>query len=562
MAMISSSPVRRPRLYLALCLLTLSALIMAQTSRPEPDASRPPTVWFEGHEIPVPINVAGGSSTVPVLPMVALAPLAERLGGTLAVDHAGENATLKLEGKDIVLGVGSTIVTVGDEIVSLPQPVTRNAAGLFVPVDFLRKTYGTLLGYGFDWRPGEGRLVIGPRSAREIPVLLDVVQLQGVTTVALQFPEIPRYSIDQEPGVITISMISDRIAAPPARRLPAESLVEGIDFGPQQVRLRFVDTDIKAESYTLDNPFRLVFDVHRPSSSALVAPVAPGPPVPRIGIRTIVLDPGHGGVATGAVGASGVTEKDLTLLIAHELRGNLERRLGVRTVLTRDDDTDIPHDRRTALANQNKADLFVSIHLNSALGAGAHGAETYFLSNRATDSRAARAAAMENLDQQVGLGTDAPQELELILWDLAQSYHMAESQRLAAIIQEELNATLQLRNRGVKQAPFRVLVGAAMPAVLVELGFISNPDEEAKLQTPAYRTQLVDALVRAIGRYKDLAEGRPPAPVQPAATGAPGAPSSATPGGAPPAATPPAPPAPPAATPPAPKPPPKGPGAP
>lgn len=548
MAMISSGPVRRPRLHFALCLLILSALVMAQTSRPEPGAARPPAVWFEGREIPVPLNVTGGN------PAVALAPLADRLGGVLAIDPAGENATLKLEGKDIVLGVGSTIVTVGDEIVSLPQPVTRNATGLFVPVDFLRKTYGTLLGYGFDWRPAEGRLMIGPRSARELAVLLDVVQLQDVTTVALQFPEIPRYSIDQEPGSITISMISDRIATPPARKLPAESLVEGIDFGPQQIRLRFVDSDVKAESYTLDNPFRLVFDVHRPSTSTLVAPTGSGPLVPRIGIRTIVLDPGHGGAATGAVGASGVTEKDLTLLIARELRGTLERRLGVRTILTRDGDTNLPHDQRTALANQNKADLFVSIHLNSALGAGAHGAETYFLSNRATDSRAARAAAMENLDQQVGLGTDAPQELELILWDLAQSYHMAESQRLAAMIQEELNAALQLRNRGVKQAPFRVLVGAAMPAVLVELGFISNPDEEAKLQTPDYRTQLVDALVRAIGRYKDLAEGRPASPEQPVAPGAPG--SAPPPGG------PASPAAPPANATPAPKAPPKGPGAP
>ncbi|MDX1643730.1 MAG: N-acetylmuramoyl-L-alanine amidase, partial [Thermoanaerobaculia bacterium] len=98
--------------------------------------------------------------------------------------------------------------------------------------------------------------------------------------------------------------------------------------------------------------------------------------------------------------------------------------------------------------------------------------------------------------------------LDLILWDLAQSHHLAESQRFARLIQEELNGALGLTDRGVKQAPFRVLRGAAMPAVLVELGFLSNPEEERKLQDPAYRTQLVDALVRATQRYRALAQGR------------------------------------------------------
>ena len=134
--------------------------------------------------------------------------------------------------------------------------------------------------------------------------------------------------------------------------------------------------------------------------------------------------------------------------------------------------------------------------------------ETFFLSLQASDEMAAEIAAIEN-EAAAGGPTDNPlTDLDLILWDLAQSYHLAESQRYARLIQEELNGALGLADRGVKQAPFRVLRGAAMPAVLVELGFLSNTDEEQRLQDPEYRTQLVDALVRATQRYRALVEGR------------------------------------------------------
>jgi N-acetylmuramoyl-L-alanine amidase len=292
-----------------------------------------------------------------------------------------------------------------------------------------------------------------------------------------------------------------------------------------------------------------VFDVH-PTSSVEVPARPAGPAAQAPGIHTIVIDPGHGGVETGAIGPSGIQEKELTLGLARELSTRLGR-LGVQTILTRNDDTLVKLDERPAIANQNKADLFVSIHLNSSLGAGAHGTETYFLSPQATDPRAARSAAAENTANTASTanppaastteGTPPPagaeqQDVDLILWELAQSHHMAESQRLANLIQGEFNEELQLKDRGVKQAPFRVLVGASMPAVLVELGFISNPDEEKKLQDPAYRGQLVDALARAIAKYKAAVEVQPAAPApgavpsaQPPAAGQPRQPALAAP---------------------------------
>ena len=517
---------------LALICLLLPVLVTAQGQRaqpPAPPAPRQPTVLLDGAVLPAPVTIG------PAGPLFGLAALVNNLGGTLTPDEDGESFTLTLEGKEVVIGIGSAIVTVGDNIVSLSQPPTRGEGTLLVPLDFLQKTYGDLAGFSFDWRPGLQQLVIARRAAREIPVLLDVVHLQGMTTVVLQFPEAPRYQILRQPGqVVDVQMMGDRLAPPPAPPVVTDPLVQGVTISPDQVRIQLA-TGAQASSYVLENPFRIVFDVHLPSQAP--TPVAPGPlpgTQPQTpGIRTIVLDPGHGGTETGAIGPSGIQEKELTLTIARELEARLESQLGVRVVLTRNEDANVPHDTRTAIANQNKADLFISLHLNSSLGAGAHGAETYFLSAEASDAAAARMAEAENTAADPGVpeGTTVAeaQDLELILWDLAQTHHLLESQRFAAMIQGELNQTLQLRDRGVKQAPFRVLNGAAMPAVLVELGFISNPDEEKKLQDAAYRAELTASLTRAIGRYKALVERRPEPPPQTGQPPQPGQPGAAQP---------------------------------
>jgi N-acetylmuramoyl-L-alanine amidase len=469
-----------------------------------------------GRELPVPVTIRAAG------PVFALRPLAEALGGEVTAGETGESSSLRIGETDVVIGVGSAVITVGDQIVSLSQPVTRGDGGLEVPVDFLDKTWGDLSGYRFEWRPQEARLVVGTRSAREIPVSLDVVHLQGMTTVVLQFPESPHYRLSQPPGAVEVQMLEDRLAPPPQQPQIKDPLVQGVAISPQQVRIQLTPGS-SVESYVLENPFRLVFDVHQPSTVT-----TPGGPAvtgvqERPGIRTIVIDPGHGGAATGAIGPSGVAEKDLTLALSRDLAARLGQRLPVRVILTRNDDTDLPHDTRAAIANQNRADLFISVHLNSSLGSGARGAETYFLSTQASDARAAKVAATENLTTDAGAsgtpGSAAPadpatrQDLEMILWDLAQTHHLAESQRFAGMVQAELNQALQLKDRGVKQAPFRVLVGADMPAVLVELGFLSNPEEETKLQDATYRAELIDALVRAVTRYKQTVDGEQAPPV-------------------------------------------------
>jgi N-acetylmuramoyl-L-alanine amidase len=434
--------------------------------------------------------------------LVELEPIVNRLGGRLEVGPLRQSYTLAIGETQFVVVPGSPALTSGTEIEALAQPSANVDGRLLVPLDLLERTYGALLGVSFAWDRASMLLEVTRPHQRELPVEVGLVHLQGVTTVVLQFPEAPRYRVVRSPGLYEVVLVGDRVVPPPAGPKLADSLVRAIQITPESIRLELAP-DCAAESYTLRTPFRLVFDIFKESPAAVpAAPILPRDSARRA-IRTVVVDPGHGGKENGAIGPAGSAEKELTLLISKALVTQLEQQLGLRTVLTRSDDVDLGLDDRSALANQNKADLFLSIHLNSSVGRGALGAETYFLSLQASDQRAADAAAVENyVGAAVAPAGSDDFELQLLLWDLAQSQHLAASQRLATLIQEELNRALDLRDRGVKQAPFRVLMGAAMPAVLVELGFISTKEEEQRLRTPEYRAQLVETLVRAVGRFK------------------------------------------------------------
>jgi N-acetylmuramoyl-L-alanine amidase len=272
----------------------------------------------------------------------------------------------------------------------------------------------------------------------------------------------------------------------------------------------------------LKSPDRLVLEISRPENApAPGAPAAPGgsappgsAPVPAPVQRAVVIDPGHGGDETGAIGPGNVIEKEITLDIATRLAAILGRDPSVRPVLTRTNDTIVALDERAAIANHEKASVFLSIHANSSRASGAHGSETYYLSLGATDSVSAAVARDENTAAAPGGAAPPPPppaDLDFILWDMAQSAHLKESAALAESIQNELNGLLQTENRGIKQAPFRVLVGATMPAVLVETAFISNGEEAKKLATPEFRQSIAEAIARAVASFLQSHPTAPPA---------------------------------------------------
>jgi N-acetylmuramoyl-L-alanine amidase len=216
----------------------------------------------------------------------------------------------------------------------------------------------------------------------------------------------------------------------------------------------------------------------------------------------VAIDAGHGGEDHGAEAASGLLEKSLVLELARGLAARL-RRDGLRVVLTREDDRFVPLETRTHLANDARADLFLSIHANAAPEPGVRGTETYFLSLDASDESARRVAARENqaFPEAGSRGGPAGDPLLALLGDLISTEHLAESQEFARLAQRELASLAPARSRGVKQAPFVVLMAVQMPASLVEVGFLTNSEDARQLAQPKTREALVAALARAVREF-------------------------------------------------------------
>jgi N-acetylmuramoyl-L-alanine amidase len=223
-------------------------------------------------------------------------------------------------------------------------------------------------------------------------------------------------------------------------------------------------------------------------------------------LRTIVIDPGHGGLDVGAKGKFGRLEKDVTLALSLKLKALIEQNLAYRVVLTRDKDIDVSLENRAALANNNDAVLFISVHVNGSFRKMARGAETFFLSLNATDEESRKLAYLENSSQELEtkVAEGARDDVKMILWDMAQSAYIKQSGLLAEVIQQEFDQDLGLENRGIKQADFVVLRGVACPAVLVEAAFISNPQEEEKLAKAEFQAQVAQGIYRGLVRYLKL----------------------------------------------------------
>ena len=281
-----------------------------------------------------------------------------------------------------------------------------------------------------------------------------------------------------------------------------------------------VVVDIKSfktyKIFSLKDPFRIVIDVwgdagdgNAKQSPKLVSPQQnhklPAGALAKqlaLGVSRIIIDPGHGGRDYGAPGyLKGVHEKDVVLQIARRLARKIRQNLKYEVFLTRNRDEFLTLEERTAIANTKNADLFISIHTNSHKDNRAYGIETYFL-NLATDDDAIRVAAMENATSTKNIS-----DLQTILFDLMQNAKINESSRLAGYIQSSLVRHLKtkrysrIKDKGVKQAPFYVLLGAQMPAVLVETSFISNPRECKRLINPQYQERLCEAIILGIKEY-------------------------------------------------------------
>jgi N-acetylmuramoyl-L-alanine amidase len=282
-----------------------------------------------------------------------------------------------------------------------------------------------------------------------------------------------------------------------------------------------VVVDIKSfktyQIFPLKNPYRIVLDVWGVEADKMAAGSSGNKPMPAdnshnvtasaivkqlaLGVRRIIIDPGHGGKDYGAPGyLKGVHEKDIVLKISKRLAAKIEKELDCEVILTRDDDTYLTLEERTAIANTREADLFISIHTNASTDRRAYGIESFIL-NLATDDEAIRVAARENATSAKNIS-----DLDSILHDLMQHAKVSESTRLAsfvhnAMLKEVKKKYSHIRSKGVKQAPFYVLLGAEMPSILIETSFISNPRECKRLVSDAYQERLCRGIVDGVKKY-------------------------------------------------------------
>ncbi len=252
-------------------------------------------------------------------------------------------------------------------------------------------------------------------------------------------------------------------------------------------------------------------------AGALVAASALGPGLPLRAAEApsgdrfdvVVVDPGHGGEDHGARGVGGLLEKDLVLDVARRLADYLRPR-GIRVVMTRSDDHFVPLEQRTSIANDARGDLFLSIHANASAARGARGIETFFAALEASDEDARRLAELENLafGEAAGPAALGADPLLDILGDLIATEHLVESQEFARFAQERLATAAASRSRGVKQAPFVVLMGVQMPSVLVEIGFLTNARDEQALRAEAARQRLAESLGAAVEAFRERYDAR------------------------------------------------------
>lgn len=382
---------------------------------------------------------------------------------------------------------------------------------------------------------------------------LKTIDNEAGVRVVLEFSRKPAYEVRRDAKRVYVTLMESSVEPPFKKKdyggdvLDKVKFVEG--FRTSELVFYVGDEFGNFSTFEMGEPFRIVLDLRKTAGPSIAVTVpspgggahpgapagagggasAPGrqesaggpetPPSRGAGGATggtpqgaapppraafvVVIDPGHGGDDMGAQGPSGLAEKDVTLDVARRLKARILSEMDAEVILTRDADKTMALDDRTSIANHNRADLFVSIHANASKRGNARGAETYFLSYQATDDDSRAVAAIENNTLGLEEGVQKNGNLEMVLWDLAQSAFLKESSVLAEMVQENLNDALDIANRGIKQAPFRVLMGATMPAILIEVAFITSPEEEKRLKDSAFKDRLSGAIFESVRKFHD-----------------------------------------------------------
>ena len=395
--------------------------------------------------------------------MLRLDELAPLLQLTVREDRAAKALTVSRGTTVVVLSLDQGLASMGGKILSLSAPPARDGSRWLVPPDAVSRALAPIAGVRTDVRKASRMIVLGDLRLPRITVQQDPGG--PPTRVAIEMAPRTAYTIVQEPRRLLVRFDADGLDLGPIAA--GGGLVESVTAADPLTLAIALDKDFgtfRAATVPIDAASsRLVIELTAagaPAPSGLARaqaqppappPAAPATPAPAVmpdapaalpaaqppGVRTIVIDPGHGGDEQGTRGGGGVLEKDLALDVARRLRSVLDTRLGVRVLLTRDDDRVVPHDERASIANNNKADLFISLHANSSPSRSAKGAEVFYLSLDGLGSEARRMVESPEARPVPVLG-GGTRDIDLILWDMAQARHLDESAAFAVLVEEEL----------------------------------------------------------------------------------------------------------------------------
>jgi N-acetylmuramoyl-L-alanine amidase len=445
---------------------------------------------------------------------VALEDLASAFGLTFREDTLAGGLTITARGSTIILTADQSVVSVGGRLVSLTTSPVRQGNRWLIPLDFLPRALALAIETRIELRRNARLLIVGDLRVPRVVARVEAGATGASVTFDMTPPGIAR--VTSEPGRLLVSFDADAVDLV-LPSLPPQDFLQALQPGDTATTVQLVTGPrFAVHRVTTSQPdassSRAVVELLPATTEALAPPAALPPatdpplpiPLPSVGVRTVVIDPGHGGEELGVRGARGTIEKDVTLSVARRLRTLIESRLGLRVFLTRDDDRTMSLDDRAAYANSQKADVFVSIHVNAAVRPAMKGAEVYYLSIDRADAEARRMA--ESSDAQLPTLGGGTRTIDLILWETAQARYLEQSNALANYVEQALRARVGMSPRAVQQAPFRVLVGANMPAVLVEVGYLSNPAQEQALASGGYQDLVAQALLDAIVQFREHVE--------------------------------------------------------
>jgi N-acetylmuramoyl-L-alanine amidase len=485
-----------------------------------------------GQAGPITVLSRDGRRTLPAVDvqnhlMVGLDDLANFFQLQIREDAAARAVTATYKNQTIVLTPDQSLVSASGRLVSLPAPLTRRGNRWLVPVEFISRALGPVYDARLDLRPASRLLVVGDLRVPRVTARYD--DTPAVLRVTFEISPRSTAAVTQEQTRLLLRIDADALdvsfpAPPPSAQgvlagiRAAEPNVIQLDLGPRFASFRSVPPVSSGAAAVVTIELSAATDSAAAPAAPPAAPV-PATPLPvftggaRPTIRTIVIDPGHGGDDNGVTGPGGTLEKNFTLTVARRVKSVIEGRLGMRVILTREDDRRLGADGRVAIANNNKADLFISLHANGSPREATRGAIVFTLT---LDRFGEDARRQSQADREVlpvfGGGS---REISLVEWELAQAAHLDDSNTFAAIIDQKLRSVSGLPAVTSERALIRNLAGANMPAVLIEVGYRSNPDEEKLLTSSNFQNDLAQAITESVVSFRDhLEQGgqEPPAP--------------------------------------------------